>query len=283
MPIEVTHCPACNAIVLLEDKVVTDRCPYCSTLTWRTCRFCVAETDDDPAGGRAAVQGGQPRSHRKPSRAWLGKPVVSPPNALRKLANLGQLNGIYVPFWTFDSMTYTHYTGLRGDNYWETETYTETNAQGQTETKTRQVMRTLWTPVAGEVRHFFDDVLICASKGLPEEYRTKVMPRELKGLEEFKPDFLSGFKTEQLTRLARATVSTGRAISWISRSGNSAARTSAAISSSCNRFRPGTSASPSSTSCCRCGWRATATRSERIASSSTAVPARSWATGRTAG
>ena len=65
------------------------------------------------------------------------------------MADLGQLNGVYVPFWTFDSMTYTHYTGERGDDYWETETYTETNAQGQTETKTRQVRKTRWTPVAG--------------------------------------------------------------------------------------------------------------------------------------
>jgi DNA-directed RNA polymerase subunit RPC12/RpoP len=185
-------CPACNAIVLLEDKVVTDRCPYCSTHLENVPR--VAETMIQPEGvlpfkvdNREAIEA---------FARWLGS-LWFAPNALRKLANLGQLNGIYVPFWTFDSMTYTHYTGLRGDNYWETETYTETNAQGQTETKTRQVMRTLWTPVAGEVRHFFDDVLICASKGLPEEYRTKVMPRELKGLEEFKPDFLSGFKTER--------------------------------------------------------------------------------------
>jgi hypothetical protein len=113
------------------------------------------------------------------------------------MANLGQLTGIYVPFWTFDSMTYTHYTGMRGDNYWDTEFYTETNAQGQTETKSRQVMRTRWTPVAGQVRHFFDDVLVCASKGLPEQYRTMVAPHQLKGLEEFKADFLSGFKTER--------------------------------------------------------------------------------------
>src|SRR5581483_10253447 len=73
------------------------------------------------------------------------------PGDLKQMANLGQLSGVYMPFWTYDSMTYTHYTGQRGDDYWETETYTETDANGKQEQKTRQVMKTRWTYVSGEV------------------------------------------------------------------------------------------------------------------------------------
>jgi DNA-directed RNA polymerase subunit RPC12/RpoP len=185
-------CPACGAVVLLEDKVVTDHCPYCST-----------HLENQPRLAEAMIQpeGVLPFKvdHRRAVdefASWIAG-LWFAPNALKKLANLGQLNGVYVPFWTFDSMTYTHYTGMRGDNYWETVYYTETNAQGQTETKSRQVMKTRWTPVSGRVDHFFDDVLVCASKGIPEHYRTMVVPRELKGLEEFRAEFLSGFKTER--------------------------------------------------------------------------------------
>jgi hypothetical protein len=39
------------------------------------------------------------------------------PTTLRHFAYLGKLSGLYVPFWTFDSMTYTHYTGERDDDY----------------------------------------------------------------------------------------------------------------------------------------------------------------------
>jgi DNA-directed RNA polymerase subunit RPC12/RpoP len=185
-------CPACNAVVLLEDKVATDRCPYCGT-----------HLENEPRVSERMIQpeGVLPFKvdHRRAVEKFSGwlTGLWFAPNALRAMANLGQLTGVYVPFWTFDSMTYTHYTGERGDDHWETEYYTETNAQGQAETKSRQVVRTRWTPVSGEVRHFFDDVLVCASKGLPEAYRTRVVPRELKGLEEFKPEFLSGFKTER--------------------------------------------------------------------------------------
>ena len=43
------------------------------------------------------------------------------PTELKKLANLGQFGSVYVPYWTYDAMTYTHYTGQRGDDYWDTE------------------------------------------------------------------------------------------------------------------------------------------------------------------
>lgn len=53
--------------------------------------------------------------------------------------------------WTYDSDTASQYTGQRGDNYWETETYTETDANGNQVTRTRQVQRTRWTWVSGQV------------------------------------------------------------------------------------------------------------------------------------
>ena len=43
-------------------------------------------------------------------------------------------------------MTYTHYTGQRGDDYQDTETYTETDADGNTVTKTRTVTERLAGP-----------------------------------------------------------------------------------------------------------------------------------------
>jgi DNA-directed RNA polymerase subunit RPC12/RpoP len=185
-------CTGCGAIVMLEDKVATDKCPYCGT-----------HLENKPQTAEAMIQPEGVLPFKITERAaidsftrWIGS-LWFAPNALKKMSNLGQLNGVYVPFWTFDSMTYTHYTGERGDDYWETEYYTVTNAQGQTETQSRQVLKTRWTPVAGQVRHFFDDVLVCASKGLPEQYRSRVRPRELKGLEDFRAEFLSGFKTER--------------------------------------------------------------------------------------
>jgi predicted RNA-binding Zn-ribbon protein involved in translation (DUF1610 family) len=187
-------CTTCGAVVLVEDRVAADKCPYCGTfLENRTeaAREMILPEGVLPfaVGDRQAVEAFD---------RWL-KSLWFAPNELRKLANLGRLNGIYVPFWMFDSMTYTWYQGRRGDDYTETEYYTETNASGQQETKTRQVTKTRWTYVSGEVQHFFDDVLICGSRGLPEYHVAAVMPEKLQGLESFRHEFLSGFKTERYT------------------------------------------------------------------------------------
>src|SRR6185312_1000129 len=119
------------------------------------------------------------------------------PSALKVVANLGQLTGVYLPYWTYDTMTYTFYDGERGDDYQETEYYTETKPDGSSERKSRTVTRTRWSPVSGEVQHFFDDVLVCGSKSLPEQLVTRLSPWDLDKLEPFNADFLSGFKTER--------------------------------------------------------------------------------------
>ncbi len=185
-------CPACGAVVLLEDKVATDRCPYCGTHL---------ENQPKSAEPMIAPESVMPfkvaqRDAIEAFNDWIKRRWFAP-NDLRKFANLGQLQGVYVPYWTYDSMTVTRYDGARGDDYTVTETYTERNAQGHMETKTRQVTKTRWTSVSGQVRHFFDDVLVCGSKSLPDEHVAGLAPWPLEELEGFRPEVLSGFQTER--------------------------------------------------------------------------------------
>lgn len=187
-----TRCTGCGAMVLLEDKVVTDRCPFCGT-----------HLENKPE----AVEGMLPpeslipfrldlRAAREAFSQWL-LGLWFAPNALKKLANLGQLAGVYVPYWTYDSMTYTGYTGMRGDDYTTTETYTERDANGNLQTRTRTVVHTNWTYVSGEVQHFFDDVLVCGSKSIPSHLIRGLEPWKTGELEPFQDQFLAGLKTER--------------------------------------------------------------------------------------
>jgi DNA-directed RNA polymerase subunit RPC12/RpoP len=189
---EQVRCTGCGAVVLLEDKLVTDRCPYCSTHL---------ENKPEAAEAMIAPESLLPfavdqRAARGEFNRWIAG-LWFAPSQLKRLADLGQISGIYVPFWTYDSMTFTHYTGQRGDDYQDSESYTEQDADGNTVTRTRSVTRTRWYPVAGDVQHFFDDVLVCASKSLPDDMVATLEPWDLKALEGFRPEFLSGFKTER--------------------------------------------------------------------------------------
>jgi DNA-directed RNA polymerase subunit RPC12/RpoP len=212
-------CTGCGAIVLLQDNVATDKCPYCAS-----------HLENQPETAKAMIEPGGllpfAISNRQAIDAfsrWIGGRWFAP-SSLRQFANLGKLTGAYVPFWTYDSMTYSHYTGERGDDYMvsesytDSESYTETDAEGQMVTrsrpvtKTRQVTKTRWTSVSGEVDHFFDDVLIYASRSLPEGLVDGVDSWDLDQLEDFKAEYLSGFQTERYTIGLRDGFEKARAI-----------------------------------------------------------------------
>ena len=84
----------------------------------------------------------------------------------------------------------------RGTHYYVTESYSAIE-DGKSVTRTRQVRRTSWSPVSGSVSHFFDDILIPATKALPEKYIEKLEPWDLNNLVPFDKRYLSGFITEK--------------------------------------------------------------------------------------
>ena len=111
-------------------------------------------------------------------KSWLGSRWFAP-NALVRLARQEGVSGIYLPFWTFDAHTLSHYTGERGEYYWETETYLGRDEQGRNVTKTRQVRKTLWHPASGQVERWFDDVLIPATRSIPSTRIKSLEPWDL--------------------------------------------------------------------------------------------------------
>ena len=187
-----TRCTGCGALVLLEDKVVTEDCPFCGT-----------HLENKPEAAHAMIPPESLAPFRldlRAARESFDKWITSlwfAPTELKTVANLGQLTGVYLPYWTYDAMTETRYRGQRGDDYWDTEHYTERDAQGNSVSKTRQVRRTRWSSAAGEVEHFFDDILVCGSKSVPGTLVAWLEPWDLGKLEGFRPEFLSGFKTER--------------------------------------------------------------------------------------
>ena len=173
------RCTGCGAVVLLEDRVVTDACPYCFT-----------HLENKPEAAHAMIQpesllpfGIDNRGALVAFHLWL-RSLWFAPSSLSPMANLGKLVGVYVPFWTYDAMTVSRYEGMRGDHY--------TVKVGK-----HTHRRTSWRYVSGEVRHFFDDVLICATNSLPPHLVEKLSGWSLHKLEPFQPAYLSGFQTER--------------------------------------------------------------------------------------
>lgn len=182
-------CDACGASSRLGPGVTASRCAFCDAPIVHPPR------DRAVLAPQALLPFGVEREAAREAFAhWLKSRWFAPSDLVRRARKDG-LDGVYLPFFTFDAATETVYTGERGDHYYETETYTEVE-NGVPVQKTRSVQRTRWSPRSGTVGLTFDDVLVLASRGLPEALVRKLEPWDLQALQPYQEAYLSGFRAE---------------------------------------------------------------------------------------
>lgn len=170
-----------------------------TTLAARRCPFCdeALVVDLAPSADTIAPDAVVPFAVDQATaaaayRRWLRGRWFAPTDLKRRAVHDG-LDGIYVPYWTFDADSLTRYTGSRGEHYWVDERYTDRAGKRQT----RQVRRTRWHGAAGTVRVRFDEVAVCASRGLPRHRLAQLEPWRLDGLRPFDGAYLAGFVAER--------------------------------------------------------------------------------------
>ncbi|MDX8351028.1 TFIIB-type zinc finger domain-containing protein [Cognatiyoonia sp. IB215182] len=182
----VVTCPNCGAQTEFDSDLHAAECPFCATPV-------VTDTGTHrhikPRGLLPFAW--EEAQARDAVTDWLGG-LWFAPNGLAEYARKGRkMNGIYVPYWTFDADTRTRYTGQRGTHYYETRTVMRDGKRKQV-----RVRKTRWRNVSGRVARFFDDVLVLASKSLPKRYTDGLEPWDLSALEPYKPEYLAGFRAE---------------------------------------------------------------------------------------
>ena len=180
-------CQQCGAESSFEENITSKQCPFCGTDIVATAKSSKLIKPKS----LLPFHIDRKRAH-KLFREWLGN-LWFAPSALKKMAleDTG-LSGMYVPYWTYDSYTTTFYRGMRGDYYYETKHYRDSEGN----MKTRQVRKIRWTPVSGTVWRPFDDVLVIGSHSLPTKYAEKLEPWDLQNLTPYQDEYLSGFRAE---------------------------------------------------------------------------------------
>ena len=149
-------CNSCQAISVFDPAKQAKSCEFCGT----SAIVDYDETDDViRPEGVLPFQVAEPKA-REIIRAWYGK-LWWAPNALKNKAMTDTVKGVYLPYWTFDALVDARWTAEAGYHYYETESYYDNGEQ-----KTRQVQRTRWEYASGSLNHFFDDTLVCGSKGV---------------------------------------------------------------------------------------------------------------------
>ncbi|MBZ0128144.1 MAG: primosomal protein N' (replication factor Y) - superfamily II helicase [Rhodobacteraceae bacterium] len=188
-----SRCDNCGAEIEFTDEVHATECAFCAAPL-------VTGTGSHRRIKPAALLPFQldERQAKKAMADWLGR-LWFAPNGLQEYARKGRaLNGIYTPFWTYDADTKSRYKGQRGDAYYETRTVT-VQEDGKSVQRTEQVRKIRWSPRAGRVARFFDDILVLAATSLPKSYTDALEPWDLSLLEPYRPAYLAGFRAESYT------------------------------------------------------------------------------------
>ena len=180
-------CDGCGAVFTFEPPQVAGACP-----------FCAARIVTQPKAASPLVAPNALLPFKIPLdgsrnlvRSWISSRWFAP-NALRKMAQVDALQGVYLPFWSYSASTSTRYVGERGDRY--TELVTTTDSRGQR--VQQQVVRVRWSGAQGVVEGPFRDVLVVATKVVDERV-TDLEPWDLESLTAYEPAYLSGFRAQR--------------------------------------------------------------------------------------
>lgn len=189
-------CKSCGGVNTVDATVVSTECPFCGSnqvvpqeqVAQVIKPESVVPFRVDQAKAVAAF------------RSWLGGGFFRP-SSVKKIAREAQakIQGIYLPFWTFDAFTSSWWQAEAGHYYYTTETYWATGDKGQRVQRTRQVQNVRWEPASGHLQLPFDDVLVPAAKGVEEAMIQSIYPFDTANLVPYKPEFLAGWGAEAYT------------------------------------------------------------------------------------
>ncbi len=179
---EETHvfrCNNCGAKEVLESHEIAKACPFCGTTN-------IAKVEE--------LSGLRPNGvvpfaiDEKQATAgvvtWAKRKFFAP-RAFKKSVKPEKLKGTYLPAFTFDTSTFTSYTGRLGRYY----TRTVRGANG----KRRTVRELRYFRIHGTFDLNFDDVLVQASTRVTQKDIEKICPFDTNQSNEYSSEFLHGY------------------------------------------------------------------------------------------
>ncbi|WP_437978555.1 hypothetical protein [Sorangium sp. So ce295] len=188
------ECETCGASLRVEADQRTAVCPYCASPS-------VVErppSHDRPSPHFVVGFTTTRESAQGAVKAWLGKRSFFVQSSV-KTATIDAIRGVYTPAYLYSAMAQTRYAAQIGEDYQETETYTTTDDKGNSVTRTRVVTRTEHRHLEGQHATYVMDVLVVASRAVPNAELEAIEPFDLRTMRRYTPAVLSGWIAEEPT------------------------------------------------------------------------------------
>jgi len=181
-------CNGCGAETAFDEHQQSGACPFCDAAL--AVKQAHTKKTIKPKGLLPFdIERTEARNNFK---AWLQKLWFAPTALKKQVTQHDRFKGVYLPFWTYDCDTHSRYTGQRGTYYYVTVNGRDKDGRPTS----RQERRTRWSMTSGSVGCAFDDILVPATKSLPNDKLTALAPWDLHKLVDYKDEYLSGFIAE---------------------------------------------------------------------------------------
>lgn len=189
--VRTTQCQSCGARVSFAGLEIASRCDFCGSnqvLEQASNRNLIRPESLVPF----AVDDARARQMFKD---WLAG-LWFRPSDLKKRAEVGDVSGVYVPYWTFDAGAESRWRAEAGHRYHEMQTVKKT-VDGKAQLVQERVQKIRWEPASGHRQDHFDDLLVVASKGLPKRIADGLRTFDTQQLQPYDPRFLAGWRAEE--------------------------------------------------------------------------------------
>ncbi len=185
-------CNNCGAETMIDPKKTAEFCAFCGS------SHIINQEDTNPAISPETIAPFAISKSKAVSafKTWITKKKFAP-NALKSAHTMEKITGVYVPYWSYDSDTYSTYTAQKGTYYYTTQPKTVQDAQGNSVIKNTEVRNTKWEHVSGNYSKNFTDLLIVASDQVSQGLIAGVQPFDLTKLTKYDAQYISGFLAER--------------------------------------------------------------------------------------
>ncbi|MGN0495502.1 MAG: hypothetical protein ACI4GW_04685 [Lachnospiraceae bacterium] len=172
-------CKSCGAESIYDALQTSAVCPFCGSNQVMDQN----ETDTIAPGGVVPFSISDKQASEM-FHNWIKKKFFCPKLA-KDSAKPDKFKGIYLPYWTFDTQTFSTYTGEYGIDKQRRD------RDGNTHTETE------WHQTSGKYNEFIDDELVLATNKQDKNMLRGIEPFDTANNKTYKPEYIAGFVAER--------------------------------------------------------------------------------------
>lgn len=172
-------CKSCGAESIYDALQTSAVCPFCGS------NQVMDQNDKDTiAPGGVVPFSITDKEASELFKNWIKRKFFCPKLA-KQSANPDKFKGIYLPYWTFDTQTFSTYTGEYGIDH------KKKDRNGNT------IVETVWHHTNGKYSEFIDDELVIATNKQDKSMLKGIEPFDTANNKAYKPEYIAGFVAER--------------------------------------------------------------------------------------